>query len=429
MTYGIDAAKMVEVDRVFLDNDNPRHDPYDTQEEVIEYLCRDEYVYELAKDIAKHGLSPIELFALVLADPKAKNGSINYVVAEGNRRICALKLLNDPDLAPTNKRTRFMRLAHNWKPIPEIFSVIFHDIDKLNLWIDRLHIGLQGGIGRKTWNTEQITRRSGNNKNVLAQAVLDYAENSGFISTEDRKGKITTVQRFLGNSKLRLTMGIDSSNLEDVCRVREKEDFDLLLKQFIADLLEKEKVNSRCRSDKIIEYALELAALEGLTGDRVDPESLNNDTEEDGDNKPAKPKKPKKPQNIPYDIDINNALSLIPSYKLAHLYYSICHIKLSSHTPLLTVGMWVFLETLTACNGRNDKTDFHSFLSAARLNSMGLGANTDTKSLRQVIKRISDYGNTTKHHKNSAAFNGEQLANDVETMGPMLLQLAKDAKT
>ena len=39
MKYGISSAKMVDVTRVFLDQDNPRHEPFEDQDEVIGYLC------------------------------------------------------------------------------------------------------------------------------------------------------------------------------------------------------------------------------------------------------------------------------------------------------------------------------------------------------------------------------------------------------
>lgn len=48
----------VEVDRIFLDQENPRHKPYDTQSEVIEYLCTHESILSLARDIAANGLNP-----------------------------------------------------------------------------------------------------------------------------------------------------------------------------------------------------------------------------------------------------------------------------------------------------------------------------------------------------------------------------------
>ena len=83
MDYGIASATMIEFDRVFLDQSNPRHEPFDDQDAVIEYLCRDEQVLALARDIAKNGLNPLEVFALI------PDGEDAYFSAEGNRRLCA----------------------------------------------------------------------------------------------------------------------------------------------------------------------------------------------------------------------------------------------------------------------------------------------------------------------------------------------------
>ena len=55
MEYGVESAEMIRFDRVFLDLKNPRHDPFKDQNEVIEYLCREEKVLELARDIAEKG--------------------------------------------------------------------------------------------------------------------------------------------------------------------------------------------------------------------------------------------------------------------------------------------------------------------------------------------------------------------------------------
>jgi hypothetical protein len=55
----------VPVGRIFLDLDNPRHVPFTSEDEVIEYLCDKEDVWPLARDITNIGLNPLERFALV----------------------------------------------------------------------------------------------------------------------------------------------------------------------------------------------------------------------------------------------------------------------------------------------------------------------------------------------------------------------------
>lgn len=37
----------IEVDRIFLYEENPRHEPIESGHEIIEYLCKDEQVYNL----------------------------------------------------------------------------------------------------------------------------------------------------------------------------------------------------------------------------------------------------------------------------------------------------------------------------------------------------------------------------------------------
>jgi hypothetical protein len=45
----------VPVGRIFLQLTNPRHEPFGAEGQAIEYLCANEDVYPLAKDIAKGG--------------------------------------------------------------------------------------------------------------------------------------------------------------------------------------------------------------------------------------------------------------------------------------------------------------------------------------------------------------------------------------
>ena len=420
-------AQPIPLDRIFLDLKNPRHEQYESEAEVIEYLCRDEYVYALAKDIVRVGLNPLELFAVI---PTARNGRGSpktYVVAEGNRRLCALKLLHDPELAPANQRKDFAKLAEKAPSFHEVFGVVFSDKKKIDTWLERIHGGPQGGIGRKPWNAEQKTRHFGDKKNIVAQSVLDYAEKKGFISTKDRKGKLTTAQRYLSNPLLREALGLDSNNPEDISRTRPGNDFDLLVEKFVTDLVDG-KVHSRSKSGQIEEYSRELGSMTGLTGARNAPESLSV-TAGAGKSRKRAPRKPPPPKHLSFEPEISKRLKSIPSYKLERIYYSICDIGLEDHTPLIAVGVWAFFECLTARCGRGPTTAFPDFLSKSKLNKMGFTERESVSSITQALQRISHYGNTTKHHETSAYFNGEQLANDMETLRELVIKLAEEAKT
>jgi hypothetical protein len=255
---------------------------------------------------------------------------------------------------------------------------------------------------------------------------LDYAEKRAFISPKDRKGKLTTAQRYLGNALLREAIGIDNSNLEDISRNRPGHDFDLLLKTFMTDLVGG-VVNSRSNSTDIKEYSRSLGMVPGLTGKRNTPESISF-AGRSGRSKRKMPKEPQKPKHITYEEDISQRLKNIPSYKLERIYYSICEISLNEHTPLISVGVWAFFECLTAQCGRNPTVSFPDFLSKTKLNSMGFPDRENVNSFRQALQRISTFGNTTKHHDKSANFSGEQLANDIDTLKDVICKLAEEAK-
>ena len=425
MLYGLESAQMVPFDSVFLNLENPRHEPFDSQDKAIEFLCSNEYVYELAKDLTKVGLNPLELFALLPMSGEGKRKS--YIVGEGNRRLCALMLLNDPDFAPPNERKRFQEIATNWTPIPELFAIIFENQDDVNQWIERIHGGLQGGIGRKSWDSEQKTRFSGDRKNIVAQRVLDYAEKRKMITPDQRKGKITTAQRFLSNVTFREALGIDTSNIEDICRIRTEDDFDKSIKSFVNDLIDGNEVHSRLNKKEIIDYARKFPSKYGLSTESIDPVTISIEPMKKSKSK-STPKKPARRKHLVYDENIFKALGEIPSYKLENIYYEICKLDLADYTPLLSIGVWSFIESLTSLLGRNKNTDFYAFLSKSKIQDLNCIADSSLTSAREAIKRISEFGNTTKHDSVGAMFHGDQLANDFELIAPIVLALAKEAK-
>ena len=420
--------QIILLDRIFLHLQNPRHETCETQTEVIEWMCRNEEVSQLARDIAQNGLSPLDQFG-VIRDHETEGDDATYIAAEGNRRLCALKLLVDPDLAPSGKRAQFEKYAENWSPITELPCVIFEDQEDLDLWLKRRHHGKMNGVGQKEWNAEQKSRHIGSNsRNQVALAFLDYAEKEKLISAEDRNGRLTTVQRFLSNPVMRDTLGLESDP-DNVKRNRTKEDFNLLATQFINDMLaEDPKVNSRQNKAKIIAYAQDLGATEGQSHKRVDAEPLVPNPEKPKSKKPQKPGKAKSLKRLPYRLDIDESLKALGNQKLISLYCSLCNVSLQDNTPLLAVGVWSFFETLTASAGRKPNNSFHAFLSRELLKKYGIETKEQVKPLRDAINRILDYGNTTKHHPQLATFNSEQLHNEMDSLGEVILKVIEDAR-
>lgn len=424
-----DSATMeaVEIGRIFLDLENPRHEPYENEEQVIDYLCRYENIFPLAKDIVQHGLNPLELLAVIPDEGSAGGqGKPSYVVAEGNRRLCALKLLDDPERAPAKQRKAFEALSSNWAGLSDLICMIFSDRDAVRMWLGRIHEGEQGGVGRKKWNADQTARHSGDSKNKIALAVLDYAESKGFITPEARKGKLTTVQRYLVSPLVREAMGIDSSNISDVSRNRSKADFDLILQKFLADL-ESGYVNSRTNRDQHTAYARELGAMQGQSHERTEPVSLAVPPSAAKKVTKAKPAKRKLRTVVPYEPEVMKALEALTGDKLPSLYNSVCSVSLESHTPLVAIGVWAFIESLSARAGRNNDTPFVAFYSKSRLETYGLAKGKGDKAIGDALRRVSTSGDVTKHDAGAALFDGQQLINDMETLKNLVLATCADA--
>lgn len=376
----------IEVDRIFLYEENPRHEPIESEPEIIEYLCRDEQVYNLARSISEAGTNPLELLGLV--EIAGSGGKKSYQAWEGNRRLCAIKLLNDPDRAPAHLRKDFARLSSNSAhvPIKRVPSVVFDDHDDLKFWMGIIHDGAQAGVGRLNWESQAKARHFGvGSRNRVALAVLDAAESMGLITKDEREGKLTTVQRFLNSSVVREAIGIDSTNPDDVTFNRPPDDFKKQLSQFIADTKEGVRVTSRKNRTQIDSYGRALARNKDISGERTSPQSLKTaaPAKKAAKTKKSKPKQPRKLAHLEYNKELATALETIRSNKLESLYYSICDVRIE-HTPLLTVGVWAFVESLSALAGKKETVDFPGFYSNQRLADLGFGEKT---TIRDALNR------------------------------------------
>ena len=249
---------------IYLDSENPRHEPIDNQPEIIAHLLQNELVRNLGKDISENGLSPLELTGVI----KKKSGQ--YIVVEGNRRLCSLILLNDPDRCPNNNEEKYFRKLSNGsaKYPSKISCVLFEDRESADVWIERRHEGAQDGIGTRQWDADQKTRQSMKkgkaDDNSLSQALIDYGKVHSFLPKKLANKILTTASRFLGNPYFRQTLGIVSGRSEaDVVIDVDFNEFDKAIKTFFSDLLNTaSEVNSRASAKDIISYADKLIKLD-----------------------------------------------------------------------------------------------------------------------------------------------------------------------
>lgn len=101
--------RKLSIDALRLDKQNPRLPEEmlnESQKSIMRYMVEEFNILEIAKSIVKNGFFINELPIAI------KEGS-HFVVVEGNRRITALKLLRNPDLAPARKKHTYSRLAED----------------------------------------------------------------------------------------------------------------------------------------------------------------------------------------------------------------------------------------------------------------------------------------------------------------------------
>jgi len=122
--------RLLDITLLMVNTENPRFEMVGNQREAIALMFNNqkEKLVKLAQDIIDNGVNPSDL---IIVTPHAKYDG-KYNVLEGNRRVTALKLLNNPDLIPEKKKNilnKFRNLSKQFKanPITKLNCVIFSD--------------------------------------------------------------------------------------------------------------------------------------------------------------------------------------------------------------------------------------------------------------------------------------------------------------
>lgn len=247
--------RSINITSLFLDSKNPRHIPIENQKEIIKHMLEKEKVKELAKDIAEKGMTnPLDLIGIVVENGKK-------VVLEGNRRVCALKLLNNPTLAP-KKHQRYFEKLQQQMPEPIKTITVYHQFasrpDAMP-WLSTLHTA-SSNTSRKAWSPEQKTRFeqgvNGNPSNAAALTVLDFSLENNLISPEQSQKVITTITRMLSSPEVREAFGIVTGVKERNMLINiTKEEFATILTQYFTDFDNPDhNIGSRSKKTDRLDY-------------------------------------------------------------------------------------------------------------------------------------------------------------------------------
>lgn len=446
----------MKISQLCVAPDNPRHEEVNGEIEAIRELCKTENIEVLARDIQLHGISPAERLIVMAVDEDEDNPDIDqYFVAEGNRRICALKLLHDPELAPSNIRKQIQTYADKWIEIDEVDVVVIRDAETRRFWMQRIHDGEQGGKGRKRWNAEQKTRFSGTGRNMLAQALLDYSEEESFLRKADRAGRLSHMARLAGNALVKEALGaVVDRGYDDLHRIRKKADFDFVL-QILLEEARTKSLGSQANKTMIDGFVRTkitgsgefsntyLKEPEPIRADPADdkdtdqPDGIGQgggdksgaggDDQEDGTTGKGqggrgKPAKPAKRRYIPTSSEIEDLLSQLENHKLQRLYFSICSVNVRDHPLLIGVGIWSFFESLASLMGASENMSFSSFYKPGRLSDLGVAKGDAARQMNKILEDLGRGGNLGKHHAVAGQFDPDQLMTNWEAMDLLIVK-------
>lgn len=212
----------IAINKLHFYLNNPRCLFVETEEDALYELLLDQggdkrtnKIIPLARSIAEKGWSSTEL---LIVKPSNKNDG-SYIVMEGNRRLAALKCLDDPNLLPSSFpviKAEFEKLSSS--PVSAVQCYITDDQAEINELIERRHNGQSGGAGVIPWNTEQRARfmeqASGKSDKIIQ--LIEYLHSSfGKGSQEEvwlSKCNKTSLARLFGSPYVREKLGFDLVN-------------------------------------------------------------------------------------------------------------------------------------------------------------------------------------------------------------------------
>ncbi len=208
----------IEVEKLLLDVTNPRHDILGSQTETLGGIILDQKgkLVKLAKDILDFGINPSEQTIVTPSEDE----SDKFIVLEGNRRLAALILLSDPDMAALGydsisiDKLKSYGKKYKDNPIERLPCVVFKQRDDANHWIELRHTGENEGRGVVPWGAKEKARFNElQGKPSPAFQVLEFVKKNANLNEEDleylKKPNISSIKRLIGDPDVRETLGID----------------------------------------------------------------------------------------------------------------------------------------------------------------------------------------------------------------------------
>lgn len=206
----------LDIDELLLDLQNPRISKAGSQREALQKIIEDQdlKLVVLAESIVGDGLSPMDRW-LVLKSAEERG---KYTVLEGNRRLAAIRILNNravlADLevrSLVKKRMEELSDQFNLKAIEPIPCFEVADRSSASTWINQRHTGENKGRGIVDWGGVATARFRGRDP---ALQTLELVLTHGDLTDEEKevvedRFPITTLDRLLSTPAVRDKLGIE----------------------------------------------------------------------------------------------------------------------------------------------------------------------------------------------------------------------------
>ncbi len=195
----------LSIDELLLDEDNPRLGSVNSQSAALEAIIHlnEAHFRNLMLSIKNNGLDPGDSLYVVEAE-----GSEDFIVLEGNRRLSALMVLNNPDVldgteVPDTIKKSLVRAAATFDraKIEPIRCVQFDHREDANEWIYRRHTGSIDGEGRIQWGPLEIQRFSGD-RSILD--VIDFVGRNADYSDDEWESTKSVIESRKSSNLARL---------------------------------------------------------------------------------------------------------------------------------------------------------------------------------------------------------------------------------
>lgn len=198
-------------------------------------------IMDLARHIVKLGkLNPTDT-SMVVPDPADKTGKL-FIVMEGNRRLTALKLLHNPDLADVpgfsaSHQVEIRRLHKDFvnAPINEVEVMVYADRNdsEMDMWRRIKHSGIGlGGVAPIEWDgmakeRDRADRNEASDEYTFIQSILSHKDAPAELREAADEGRlpISTIGKALDSADIRNVLGIERKKDELSKTLSEEEYF------------------------------------------------------------------------------------------------------------------------------------------------------------------------------------------------------------